>query len=141
MKVNSRIVVGIILFILLSALCSCASQSDRSDIVIDKEDSYYLHYEIEEGKVVVKCHYAILNQTNSTFSVQLCGDFEKDRQLGLIKEPQLLAKNSIEDDDTYFEISPGKNEMDVVFVGTFGGTEKKADRLLPDTVVVFSEDD
>ena len=139
MKINRRIILEIVIIILLFVLCSCVSRSDDLDVVIDYSNSYFLHYEIEEGKVFIKCHYVVVNNLNSTCSVQLCGNFEKDQQLGLIIEGKLFAKNSIENDITYFEISPGKNEIDVVFVGTFGGTEKKANRLLPDTVLILSD--
>lgn len=138
MKANRKIIIGILIFIFLIALCSCSSRSEKSDIVINDEESYFNDFEVEEGKVIIKCYYVIYNHTDTTYYIQLRGNFEDDQKLGLLKESQLYAKSSIEDDDTYLEISPGENKLDVVYVGTFAGTERKANKLLPDTDIIIS---
>lgn len=143
MKTNRKIIIGILIFILLIALCSCTSRSENSDsekpdIVINDKESFFSDFEVEDGKVMIKCYYVIYNNTDTTYYIQLRGNFEDDQKLGLLKEPQLYARINIEDDDTYLEISPGENKLDVVYVGTFAGTERKTNRLLPDTDIIIS---
>ncbi|MBQ1410105.1 MAG: hypothetical protein IIY94_02335 [Oscillospiraceae bacterium] len=99
-------------------------------------NSYYTDYSIEEDIVVVKCHYVIIDKTLSTKTIQLCGDFQKDHDLGLVSEMQLFARKDPANEDTSFEIMPGKNEWDVFFVGTYGGQNQKSDRALPETTII-----
>ena len=143
METNRKIIIGILIFIFLIALCSCSSRSENSDsekpdIVINDEESYFNDFEVEEGKVIIKCYYVIYNHTDTTYYIQLRANFEDDQKLGLLKESQLYAKINIEDDDTYLEISPGENKLDVVYVGTFAGIKQRVNRLLPDTDIIIS---
>lgn len=128
-----------LLFVLLVALCAvlcaCTVQHADSEPEIDPDNSYFLDFTVEGETVVIRGHYVIWNRTDRARTVQLRGDFAKDKVLGLVKESTLLAADA-ETGDTAFALAPGKTELDVVFIGTFAGTEQKADRLLPETDIL-----
>ena len=129
----------IILFFLIIYLSSCsvndAHSKENQDIVFDRDYTYFSDYYITDGTVEFVCHYVIINQTNSVCTVQLIGSFEEDHARGLIKEEQLLAED-LEEGNTTFELLPGTNSLDVVYIGTFSGTTNmKASRLLPKTEI------
>ena len=136
MNCVKKIAVLSVLFALLLLFCACEAKSDAASIEIVTKDSYYLDYFIEEDCVVIKCHYSIVNHTNAKQSIQLCGFFQDDHKLGLLTETQLLANNIPEKGNACFELSPGKNAIDVFYVGTFGGVNQKTNRLLPETTII-----
>ena len=129
-----------VLFALLLLSYACESRKENAVIEIDSDDSYYLDYYIEEDCVVNKCHYCIVNNANTKQSIQLCGFFQDDHNLGLLTETQLLANNIPEKGSANFELAPGKNELDVFYVGTFGGVTEKTNRLLPKTRIIEPDD-
>lgn len=135
---NVKRIVGFfsLLFVVILFFSACEQKNNNQDYSIDLNNSYYIDYSIEEDIVVVKCHYVIINNTLSTKTIQLFGDFQKDHDLGLVSETQLFARKNPVNEDYFFEVMPGKNEWDVFFVGTYGGQNKKSDRLLPETTII-----
>ncbi len=121
---------------LLFLFSSCRRNHEGSSVVIDNKKSFFQDFEVVEESVVFRCHYVINNQTDKELSIQLLGDFEKEYGLGCIKEKKLFAQTSAVDTNSVFVIKPGKNTLEICFVGTFNGTKKKANRLLPPTTVI-----
>lgn len=63
--------------------------------------------------------------------VCLIGDFSEDQKSGFIKENKLIAQQKQAPGQIQFELMPGENEFDILFVGTSAGYDQKANRLLP----------
>ena len=117
----------------LLLLAACAQASDSSGVAVDEKSSYFMDFTVEDQTVTVSCHYTLVNNTGKAQTVQIRGDFTEDRKLGLVTESVLLAQDS--DGSTYFPLPAGKTELDVAFVGTYGGTHMKENRLLPVTEI------
>ena len=134
---EKRVVVLIFFLTVMSyLLCACESQSGTPEITIDYEKSYFLDFSVEGERVIIRCHYSIINHSNTNRSIQLQGDFQDDCDLGLVREGKLYARIDLEAESEIVVLLPGNNEVDVLFVGTYGGNNIKNNRLLPKTAVL-----
>ena len=124
LRKGSLLLLSVCVLLLLAA---CAS--DPSGVTVDGKNSYFRDFTVEYQTVTFSCHYTLVNNTGKAQTVQIRGDFTEDRKLGLVTESVLLAQSS--DGSTYFPLPAGKTELDVAFVGTYGGTHMKENRLLP----------
>ena len=130
-----------ILFILFAAfICACSVSRETSQIeqeyTIDRDQSWFSNYTVSDGQVIIECHLCLNNQSGENKSVCLMGDFSEDEKAGLLKEKNLIATHKSASDQLLFELLPGENVFDVLFVGSWGGNDQKANRLLPEIVVV-----
>lgn len=126
----------IILFALF--LVSCADSSEEKDVRILLEESWFDDFSVEDDIVRIKCVLTIENKEDCAMTANIIGNFQEDVATGLLIEDTLHAVLQNDESDTSIQILPGKQEYQVVFNGTFGGTELKANRLLPDIRIVIN---
>ena len=122
--------------VLISVLLSSCSQNGSKAhspqaYAVDLDQSWFNDFSISDGTVRMECHVCILNQTSETKNACLTGDFSEDQKNGFIKENKLIAQQEQIPGQIQFELIPGENEFDVLFVGTSADSDQKANRLLP----------
>lgn len=66
--------------------------------------------------------------------------FSEDKHCSLLKESTLTGY-SVQNNTDCFILSEGKNNIDVVFIGEYGGNNQKANRLLPDILITEVHDE
>ena len=122
--------------VLISVLLSSCSQNGSKAhspqaYAVDRDQSWFDDFSVSDGTVRMECHVCVLNQTSETMDVCLIGDFSEDQKIGFIKENKLIAQQKQAPGQIQFELMPGENEFDILFVGTSAGYDQKANRLLP----------
>ena len=118
-----------ILFVLCMVLSLFSCQA--KDIKLDEEKSFFSDFKIENNKVYIYCTLFIENKSDTEKVISLKASFEKDVEIGLLKEA-LVSGYSLDESTQEFQLKKGENQLDVVFVGEYAGVDKKHDRLLPD---------
>lgn len=137
-----RIISWLLLLCLWIPLAGCADSDPYpryiiSDVTLDKEHSFFGHFELKgDNHVYFYCDLRLANPDSENRSVQLIGFFVEDAATGLLQERHLLASSSEDVTQKVFELQPGENSLRVVFRGTTAGYSRKQDRLLPEIVVV-----
>ena len=118
-----------ILFVLCMVLSLFSCQA--KEIELNEEKSYFSDFKIENGKVYIYCTLFIENKSDTEKVISLKASFEKDVEIGLLKEA-LVSGYSLDESTQEFQLKKGENQLDVVFVGESAGADQKHDRLLPD---------
>ena len=118
-----------VLFVLCMVLSLFSCQA--KEIELNEEKSYFSDFKIENGKVYIYCTLFIENKSDTEKVISLKASFEKDVEIGLLKEA-LVSGYSLDESTQEFQLKKGENQLDVVFVGEYAGVDKKNDRLLPD---------
>ena len=118
-----------VLFVLCMVLSLFSCQT--KEIELNEEKSYFSDFKIENGKVYIYCTLFIENKSDTEKVISLKASFEKDVEIGLLKEA-LVSGYSLDESTQEFQLKKGENQFDVVFVGAYAGADKKHDRLLPD---------
>ena len=114
----------------LLCLAGCAGKT----VTVDRQDSYYSDFEVQDDKVLLVCFLAVDNPTDKETDVAFTASFEEDAAGGLLKEAVLDAYTPDLSSKT-FRLQPGRNALTVVFVGDFAGNAVKQNRLLPNVTV------
>ena len=119
--------------VLLCIVCMMLSlfSCQVKDIKLNEEKSYFTDFKIENNKVYIYCTLFIENKSDTEKVISLKASFEKDVEIGLLKEA-LVSGYSLDESTQEFQLKKGENQLDVVFVGEYAGVDKKNDRLLPD---------
>ena len=116
----------------VSILMLLASCNRADQIYIDKNQSYFSDYEVENDKVFIKCHITLENTFKDEKTVTLSAKFPEDVTYGLLKSEKIKAMNE-DGSEMKFVLSPhASNSFDVVFVGEYSGTNQKDNRNLPE---------
>lgn len=134
-------IVALVLYILLFTffVCSCSNKGQNmqgTTLFVDEDCSWFCDFSVSENYVQFKCHLCLVNQTDEMQTVYLLGNFKEDVKGGLVFEENILASSQDDPSDSKFLLLPGANTFDVVFVGTYGGTHQKANRLLPSISII-----
>ena len=126
-------------FLVVAMLMSLASCSKANQIYVDKSQSYFSDFEVEDDKVFIKCHVTIENTFEDEKTVTLSAILPEDVTNGLLKNETVKA---LEEDGSEMEfvlLPNTSNSFDVVFVGEYAGTNQKANRLLPEIYIEIVE--
>lgn len=129
-----KIVVFICIACMALSLFSCQS----SYIKLDKEDSFFSDFKVEDDKVYIYCTLFIENQSDVEKNVVLKASLDNDAKNGLLKEA-VIDGYSVDGSTKTFKLKAGENQIDVVFIGDYAGNEEKIDRLLPDIEIIEIE--
>lgn len=129
-----KIVVFICIACMALSLFSCQS----SYIKLDKEDSFFSDFKVEDDKVYIYCTLFIENQSDIEKNVVLKASLDNDAKNGLLKEA-VIDGYSVDRSTKTFKLKAGENQIDVVFIGDYAGNEEKIDRLLPDIEIIEIE--
>lgn len=112
---------------MLTVFCGC---SQEEYVKINRQESWYSDFYVEDGKVYIKCNITVENSGDDSCRIGFKGDFSENVKTGLLKEAELYGY--AEDYETSVFVAPkGKHTIAVTFIGDFGGTLKKANRNLP----------
>lgn len=130
-----------ILLVLLAAgillgLASCGRNTDADAPYLVEDDSFFRDFRIDGDSVVFSCRLVLFNPQDSEMAVEIVGDFSQDAEAGLVREDTLTAVSAEDQSASLFVLSPGRTELDVVFVGTHGSGDVRQDRLLPEIEIV-----
>ena len=128
-----------ILFLVVSMLMSFASCSRADQIYVDKSQSYFSDYEVEDDKVFIKCHITIENTFEDEKTVTLSAILPEDVTNGLLKNETIKALKEDGSEMEFVLLPNTSNSFDVVFVGEYAGTNQKANRLLPEINIEIVE--
>ena len=126
--------------VLLCIVCMMLSlfSCQVKDIKLNEEKSYFSDFKIENDKVYIYCTLFIENKSDTEKVISLKASFEKDVEIGLLKEA-LVSGYSLDESTQEFQLKKGENQVDVVFVGEYAGVDKKNDRLLPNIEITEIE--
>ena len=130
---NKKDIMKYMLLMLLScAVCTmfCLCSCQKENIHINKEESFYSKFNVENGKVYIYCTLLIENFTETEKNIALMASFEDDVKNGLLKET-IIDGYTNDGDAKIFQLQKGKNQLDVVFIGQHAGGYQKHDRTLP----------
>ena len=129
-----RIVVFMCIVCMSVLLFSCQS----SGLQLDREDSFFSDFKVEGEKVYIYCTLFIENQSGSEKNVAFKASLDNDVKNGLLREA-VIDGYAVDGSTTIFKLQNGENQIDVVFIGDYAGTEEKRDRLLPDIEIIEME--
>ena len=129
-----KILVLFCMVCMMLSLISCQAK----DIKLNEEKSFFSDFKIENDKVYIYCTLFIENKSDTEKVISLNASFEKDVEIGLLKEV-LVSGYSLDESTQEFKLQKGENQVDVIFVGESAGADKKYDRLLPDIEITEIE--
>lgn len=103
---------------------------------IDPDESYFMDFWVEDEKAYIECELTI--ESKMEYYVSIEGSLPLDEGI-LLKDRTLYAYDKETGSDK-FKLMRGTNKFTVVFVGEYGGTYQKANRLLPNiTILPYTE--
>ena len=126
-----KIIVFLCMICMMLCLCSC----HPNNIHLNKEKSFFSDFKIENDKVYIYCTLFIENQSDAEKDVVLQASLENDAKNGLLKEATIKGY-SIDEGVEPMKLQKGENQIDIVFIGEYGGKPEKVDRLLPDIEII-----
>jgi hypothetical protein len=132
-----KIIWVIVISFIVSSLAACSSSSVPShqvladNVSLDMGGSYFSDFEVSGDSVLVYCVVTLENHNHKGIRLKLNGNFEEDVTIGLLKSENLTATNRGDNSQIFTLPANARATFDVVFVGEFGGTNMKNDRLLP----------
>ena len=98
---------------------------------INRDESYFSDFYVKDDKVYIECELTI--ESKMDYAVYIEGYFPSDEGT-LLKDRSLYAYDKETGSDR-FKLVRGTNRFRVVFIGDYGGTPQKFDRLLPDITI------
>ena len=127
-----------VVFICIACMALSLFSCQSSYIKLDKEDSFFSDFKVEDDKVYIYCTLFIENQSDIEKNVVLKASLDNDAKNGLLKEA-VIDGYSVDRSTKTFKLKAGENQIDVVFNGDYAGNEEKIDRLLPDIEIIEIE--
>ena len=112
-------------------LGGCIAHLQLSKTFIINDESYFSDFYVKDDKVYIECEMSINSPRNC--DIQLQGSFMRDEGK-LLKNATVFAYDKETGSDR-FKLVRGTNRFRVVFIGDYGGTPQKFDRLLPDITI------
>ena len=128
-KIVISIIVSII-FILL--LCKCIAYRQMDKLVLVENKSFHSIFYVRDDKAYIECELTLDSALERDIKIQ--GTFPRDEGK-LLKNATIYAYDIETGVDT-FHLVRGTNKFTVVFIGDYGGTFQKFDRLLPDITLI-----
>ena len=105
-------------------------EESNEEIKVIMDSSYFSSFKVVDDTVQMSCVVAIENLTGESKVVEIYAIDYDDVEMGLLGKPILVGY----DDklmSTEFLLDESYQVFEVIFVGEFGGAERKANRLLP----------
>ncbi len=126
MKITIVVLVSVVLAM------GCLAYLQYSNMFIIEENSYHSHFYVKGDKAYIECVMVIKSPRDC--DIRLVGTFPRDEGK-LLKNSSIFAYDTEGGSDT-FHMVRGKNRFEVVFIGEYGGTYRKHDRLLPEIEII-----
>ena len=101
---------------------------EKAQVCMDA--SWFSDFDVLDEEVYIKCIVTV--ECTESMRLQIYGFFPEDEGK-LLKDPLLPGQFGTSPDSLQntAELSPGKNELQIYFIGTFAGNKQKQTRLLP----------
>lgn len=122
----------LVVLFLVVLLGGCIAYLQLSKMFIINEESFFSDFYVKDDKVYLECEMSINSPRDC--DIQLQGTFVRDEGK-LLKNATVFAYD-IENGSNSFHIVCGTNRFRVVFIGDYGGTPQKFDRLLPEIKLI-----
>ena len=129
-------IIGLFLAVaVVFAAFATGGKTDKKEVFFSEGIGSFSEFWVDGNKVYMKCYLNIENTSDIARTVNITAKSSEDVKTGLLKDENLTA---YDEDITSSDITvePGVNVYTVVFVGDFGGTVRKFDRLLPGDVAI-----
>lgn len=130
-----KVIDAFILVLLIVALLSACGDDASHAVKLNEKSSQLCDFTVENDQVNVTCILAINNQTGEEKKIRITAISTEDVAVGLLQSPELTGFDTDSGSDV-FVLPKGETTITVVFIGQFGGTEKKCDRLIPDEITI-----
>ena len=130
MKRSIGLFTAVVLTLVL--LCGCGN---AAQVRLDEEGSSFSDLTVVDGQVYMTCTLVIENSTGEEVRVRIAASSPEDVAGGLLQSAELTGMDENLASDV-FTLEEGENSVEVVFVGAFGGTEVKQDRLIPEDITL-----
>ena len=140
MNNRSRILIAVTVLALLFAVCSCsgAKKHPVSDVTaaVDTERSYFSSFEVKGDTVSMECVLTVKNKSDDEIGFYIRG-YSGDDAGKLLKDGNLYVRDK-DGEERIFSLGPGSSfeDMKVTFTGIYGNANTKADRSLPQIIIV-----
>ncbi len=140
MKKKVFIVFALLTACAVFALNSCgAEKPDVNKITVVGSESWFSDYSVDGEIVTIKCRITLKNENDTTADFEIFGDFSADK--GTLLTDGVLKGTDMGTNVSRFRLKPDEEKaFDVVFNGTFAGTDRKNDRLTPDIRIKIVDD-
>ena len=122
----------VVLFLVVLIVVGCLTYLQLSETFIINEESYFSDFYLQGDKAYIECEMSIKSPRDC--DIQLQGTFAKDE--GKLLKNAIVFAYDIENESDSFHVLRGDNRFRVVFIGDYGGTLQKFDRLLPEIKVI-----
>ena len=98
-----------------------------------------MDFHIENDKVYIECRLSLVNNSDESKKVGVVGIFDEDVKNGLLTESTI--RGVINEGPVSIELGPHQEmkNIEVVFVGTHGVNDKKANKNLPELNIIDSD--
>lgn len=108
---------------------------ENEKIYLVENKSFFMDYEVVNDEVYTYCELTIYNGFRDNQEVEIIAYDNDNIELGLIQPSNLIGydKNT---NNNIFILKKGENLVSVKFVGKFAGNYKRANRLLPNRVLI-----
>lgn len=130
-----KIKISVLMLCAMFLLIGCTRTSD-GNVSINRENSAFQDFYIEGNSVHMICRLEVQNTCSRDVSISITASSQEDVDGGLLADPELIGRNP-QTVGAYFSIpADSVQEIDVDFCGIYGGSPRKADRLLPDEMAM-----
>ena len=120
--------------LLTAVLCFCTKSNPMMQVIkLTEESSYFNDFTVKNNKVYMNCALVIENISTKGVTVRIKASSPQDVSGGLLKSAGLHGFSKDLATDT-FTLSTGENQITVIFIGEYGGTNIKQNRLLPENI-------
>lgn len=128
--------VFLLLLVFVCVCTACYPGTNAGPVRIIEDDSYLRDFRVEDDTVYISCELSLQNITSKVVSVRINAVSEEDVKTGLLSDPRLTGMSQ-DTGDTVFTVPPGESiTVFVDFCGEYGGTYRKADRLIPNEIEI-----
>ena len=138
MRLNKNLNISkiIICVLMLTVIFTCAGCKPAAEVRVNTNESFFSDFYVLDNKVYIKCELLVQNTFGIDKAVKFSALCEDDKAGGLLKEAQ-IAGYQADYIGQVFSVKPGDNALTVYFIGEFGGTEIKQNRLLPQITAMW----
>ncbi len=127
---RAKLILVVLFLVVLAGGCIIYMQLSKMFVVND--ESFFSDFYIKDDKVYLECEVSINSPRDCDIQIQ--GSFARDEGK-LLKDATVFAYD-VENRSNSFHIVRGTNRFRVVFIGDYGGTPQKSDRLLPEIKLI-----
>lgn len=125
----------LILMVFINTSCSIYTAQNNSTVSIVESGSWFNDYTVSDGKVYINCEITLQNTGESEQRIRMAAICADDVEAGLLKKEKIYAVDNNEEEKVFvIEANSQRTFKEVVFLGEYGGTYQKSNKLLPEIV-------